>query len=374
MQYYLEHHFDPDFDHHHLKPAVCSADPVDHYELGYAQNVRKGSLLATWRPLEEGEVEQVDGRFVFQDKQFPMGAGTEALQETPDSLIAAEDGYVFYFQGKITVRNLLNVRSDVDFHTGNIHFLGDVAVHGSVRSGFVVEGRSIDVHQVVEAANVRARRTIHTSAGIKGGGGAVLRAKDKIMVPFCENACLITQGNTVVKHSAMHCDIYVGNNLVVGERLVGGRVFCRNVMYVGQALGGGLGETQLVLGYDPELLREDAKLDERISIVAKGLRKIRNLGRKQDQLTADEKEVRENLKAEMVNLRLCKRKLWERINSRKRLEECRVVVPGKVHPGVEISIGEAYLEVAEPMEDVVFLFNGHDIQVASPAMPNQGKL
>lgn len=201
----------------------------------------------------------------------------------------------------------------------------------------------------------------------------MLRARDKITVPFCENACLITLGNVVVQGSAVQCDLYVGKNLAVGERLVGGRVICQNKVYVGEKLGGDLGLTQLLLGYNPELMREAQRLDEEIALIAKRLRDIRNLGRKQDQLTADEKEVKDNLKAEMASRVLCKRKLWERINSRKNLDECRVVVPGKVHPGVEISIGEAYLEVAEPLENVVFYLDGHEIKAASPAMPNQGK-
>ena len=65
MQYYLEHYFDPDFDHLHLKPVACDGETVDHYELGYAQNVKQGTLLASWKALEGAEVEQVDGRFVF---------------------------------------------------------------------------------------------------------------------------------------------------------------------------------------------------------------------------------------------------------------------------------------------------------------------
>ena len=50
-----------------------------------------------------------------------------ALAKEVDEIAAAK-GYVFYLNGKITVKTLLNVRQDVSFQTGNIFFVGDMAV------------------------------------------------------------------------------------------------------------------------------------------------------------------------------------------------------------------------------------------------------
>lgn len=365
MPYFLEHHFDPDFDHTQLRPEDTQGR-VNHYELGYAQTVKKGALLAKWR--EVLDTNGLDSRFVYEEKTFPMGMGCMVDPENTDSLVAMADGYVFYMNGKISVKSVLNVRGDVDFHTGNIHFVGDVVVHGGVRSGFTVEGKSVLVREVVEAATIRAEDTIQTESGIKGGGKAILRANGRITVPFCENARLTTRDNLVIKGSAVQCSLYVGENLAVSERLVGGTTVCRGTVYVGKVLGGGTGETQLVLAYDPMLILESDKLEKRIAFVGEELRKIRNLGRNKNEPTADEVKAAVELDAEFESLKLFKRKLWQKIHRRERLSQCQVVVPGEVRPGVEISIGCAYFKVTEPLNNVSFRREGHDIVIVSPAL------
>lgn len=367
MPFLLKHFFDPDFDHLRLKPRDIDGERVDHFNLGYAQNVKKGSLIAQWESLDAVEAASMDGRFIRDEKRFPAGANCVVDPKDPDKLLAAVDGYVFYLDGKITVKSELNIRGGVDFRTGNINFVGDVVVHGPVRSGFSVMGRDVRLKNVVEAARVKAIGSIVADAGVKGGGSGWVEAGDKIKLAFCEGAGIRSGGNIVIRHSSLHCDIYCGGSLAVRGSLMGGAVHCRGLVLVEGVLGSARGaETQLVLGYDPTCLLESSRLDGKIREVFQLLSELET--NKQSQ-SDDAQRRAEQYRAQIKALKSAKWRLWERVSELENLGSCRVAVPGEVRPGVEISIGEAFLRVDDPMRDVVFFRDGRDIAVASPALP-----
>ena len=111
MRYYLRHYFNPDFDHLSAKPGggVGTDDSADLYSLGYVQNVIAGQILAEIVPLDELD-EKPDPRFILSGPDFPAGANTRVDPAYPRYLLAASKGYVFYNEGQITDKSLLNVR------------------------------------------------------------------------------------------------------------------------------------------------------------------------------------------------------------------------------------------------------------------------
>ena len=188
MQYYLRHYFNPDFDYLRPKPGVGEdGESSDLYSLGYVQNVIAGQLLAEVIPLEQAGAEP-DPRFVLSRPVLPGGANTRVDPAYPNYLLSTSNGYVFYNSGKITVKRLLNVRQDVSFRTGNIFFVGDMAVHGSVRSGFSVQANNLRIMGMVEGGVARARRDLMVDGGARGGAGqhCLLDAGDKLLTPFLE--------------------------------------------------------------------------------------------------------------------------------------------------------------------------------------------
>lgn len=215
MPYLLKHHFDPDLDQHNLKPEEQDDGSVDHYELNLVQNVEAGSIIAEWISVEEGE--DVDPRFISMDKVFPAGKGTGIKRKEPDNLYAAVNGYVCYKDGKIVVRKKLELPGDVNFHTGNINFIGDLNVKGSVKSGFTVQGRNVVIHGQIEGARVEALQDLSCPGGVKGAKEGFLEAGRSIKLGFCEFGALKAGGDVLVKGALMHCDVYAGERLAVGE-------------------------------------------------------------------------------------------------------------------------------------------------------------
>ena len=67
------------------------------------------------------------------------------ISEDKLSLIANIDGCLFIKSGVLHVDDVYQIRGDVDFHTGNIDFNGDVIIGGDVKSGFQIISKEISM-------------------------------------------------------------------------------------------------------------------------------------------------------------------------------------------------------------------------------------
>ena len=77
-----------------------------------------------------------------------------AISEDKLSLIANINGCLFIKSGVLHVDDVYQIRGDVDFHTGNIDFNGDVIIGGDVKSGFkIISKGNIYVNGTVESSD-----------------------------------------------------------------------------------------------------------------------------------------------------------------------------------------------------------------------------
>ncbi|MGE9986022.1 FapA family protein [Desulfovibrio sp. SGI.169] len=366
MQYYLRHYFNPDFDYLHLKPGDKAAGNLGLYTFGYAQNVITGQLLAEIIPLEQLE-SKPDPRFVLNKPELPIGANTRVDPAYPNYLLADANGYVFYYRGKITVKGLLNVRQDVGFHTGNVFFVGDLAVHGSVRAGFSVQANNLKISGIVEGGQVRVRRDLLVKGGARGGAGrhCLLDAGGKLLTRFMEKIEARARGNIVVDKYCLYSTVYAGANLVVLDQLYGSTVNAYGNVYVGKQLGNKAAiPTQIYLGYDTLTVRNLEKIEK---LIAELSQSITHLNAVAGHLPPDANDASRKLtrlikQREMVMKR--RAELAARISlDEKNVQNCRLMAPGKVFPGVELSIGRAFMLVERPYENVQFRLNQDDIVV-----------
>lgn len=368
MPFFLKHYFDPDYDYANLSPEHQEDGSVDHYELNYVQSVEVGSVIAEWISIDESEVSDHDPRFIFEERDFPAGKGTGIRTKAPDRLYAAIDGYVLYEEGKIVVRHLLTIADDVDFHTGNISFIGNVIIKGSVRSGFTVQARDVTIQGSIEGARVEALATLNGKGGVKGNNEAFVEARTDVKLSFCENATLKAGNDVLVQGALMHSQVYAGRRLVVGGRMTGGRYYCYENVYVGGQLGGGLDtDTIVIVGYHPILMFANAEYDSKIKSLHTKISRYESRLQSESDYNAEISPKLEAAKRELVQVKQLKSMLWEGIHSTERLDKCRVMVPGIVKPGVEISIGSAYLKVDDFLEDVYFYYDNYEVRIGTSA-------
>lgn len=369
MAFFLKHFFDPDFNHLDIKSKVGQGGRVDHLNRDYVHNVIAGEVLAEWIEVGDEEIQNHDPRYISARKFFPLGPNCLTDPQNQDRILAAVNGYVYYDADRnIAVKTLLNIRRDVDYATGNISFVGDVVVHGALRSGFSVKGRNILVKGPVEGAVLEASGSIQIEAGVKGDKQAEIRASGSIKVKFCENALLSAGKNVLVEGSAMHCRLFVGNALAVGERLIGGETSCRRMIHVREQLGGGLSTvTNIVLGYDPFLLQKITELKGKVEV----LQRERPLVLAQAAKNVPEAAQKLSLMDKKIDLFQKQVATWSAGLSQEDLSACAVVVPGEIRPGVEISIGPLFHSNGDYLHNVRISMKNTQIAVESPAEPRK---
>lgn len=357
-------------DHLRLKPAETGREGSDLYNLGYVQNVIIGQVLARMLPLESASAP--DPRFVLERPVLPAGPNTHVDPRHPTYLLAKCNGYVFYHQGLITVKNLLNVRGDVSFHTGNIFFVGDLAVHGSVRAGFEVQANNVLVKGMVEGGTVRARRNLAITGGGRGGAGAhcVLDAGGTLRSNFLEKLEARAKSNILVETNCLHCNIYGGANVVVQDRAYGGSIHVYGSLLVRGQLGNVAAvPTRAFLGYDPMCIRQLERVESRIATLSET---ITHLTAVAGHLPPDANAATRKLVDFTENrehLLVTRSDLWKSLHLDEQFSSrCRLVVYGKVYPGVEVAIGKEFMQVDSLMENVLFCLEDDGI-VVKPAPP-----
>jgi uncharacterized protein (DUF342 family) len=357
MAYYIRHFFDPDFSHEHLRPSALNDGDVSQHYLGYVQNVVAGQVLAEVIDLDEHpEISDYDPRFVFPERIFPCGPNCVAHPEFPLRILAQTSGYVFYHQGLITVKRLLNVRRDVDFHTGNIMFAGNIVAHGAVRSGFTLLGGKVLVKGTVEGATIITEDDLVCESGVKGGNQGDLICGGNLKINFCENARIHVQGNMEIEGSSLHSELYVCGNLMIKGRLQGGTVCANNVVYITEQLGGGQNTvTRIIMGYNPKEYRLLKTLKKDIAHLQTCLGNLELLVKKKP-IVMDDYATTIRLLREKIAIKQKRYKELQDVleNGKVDASQCRIICPGRVKPGVEISIADADISLQDFFEAVEF--------------------
>lgn len=388
--YYLHHYFDPDFNHTNLTPVEGTDGSVDLRFLGYVQNVVAGQVLAEIIDLNAFPHIKRDPRFLYQVKHLPVGPNCAIHKNNPDKIVAAANGYVFYHNGLICVKKLLNVRGNVGFHTGNIFFIGDLAVHGDVQTGFAVQAGNVLVKGHIESAKVKGAGDVVCLSGVKGDNtseisegpqkvadaeaqvpSTLIEAAGNIRIPFCEHVQLRARGNIIIDGSCLHSTLYVGGNLVVKGRLQGGEIYANGLVYVEGQLGSDYSmPTRITMGYNPFDFLTLQKCENQIAYLKDKLAFFNKMAAR-NQIMEQEYASRIELVSMKLKIILAKhRALGRKFGvGEEHAAKCRIVVPGRIMPGCEISIANVYMKTDSMERNMTFMLMNDEIV----SQPNRKK-
>ena len=379
--YYLHHYFDPDFSHMRLAPTEGGDGAVDSRYLGYVQNVVTGQVLAEVIDLDEFPETRTDPRFIYKEKRLPVGPNCGLHQENPNKMVSTTNGYVFYHDGLISVKKLLNVRGNVGFSTGNILYVGDLAVHGDVLTNFSVLAGNVLVKGHIESSKVKAVGDVVCLSGVKGANtsfvddspekspddsqipSTLIEAGGNIRLPFCEHVQIRARGNVIIDGSCLHSTIYVGGTLVVKGRLQGGAVYANNIVYIQGQIGSDYSSvTKVLMGYNPFDFLAMQKLESQISYLKDKLAYFERMAAR-NQVMEQEYAPRIDLGSRKLKALHARRTvLWRKFTvDEQNAPKCRLVVPGKVMPGCEIGIAKAFYKTQSMESNRTFLLEEDEI-------------
>ena len=211
------------------KPRALAGGRVDLRDLGYVVNVRKNNEILRRIPPYPG----TDGKTVF-GKPIPCnkpprilltpGPGTRIAEQDADLLVADRDGAVAVFpNGKAAVLDEKTIPGDIDYSTGNISFVGNLQVKGTVRGGFEVDAAgSVMVGGGVEDAKVTAGGDLEVLGGASGSGNGALKCGGMLKVRHLHNFNVHALAIDIVE-DIVHCSVWA-EKAITAKSIVGGTV------------------------------------------------------------------------------------------------------------------------------------------------------
>lgn len=274
------------------EPAEDGAEPadkdqVDHYNRSAFRMVEAGRVIGQVVPPTTGE----DGRDVF-GRTIPAKWGKEAklqhdesvMRDAAGNLIAQQEGVLVRRDGKVTIRQVLEVNDNVDFSTGNIDFKGDVIVHRGIKDKFHLKAQgNIEVRGLIEAADVEAGGDFDAQGGMAGRELGGVTVGGNMHARYLDNVHGEIQGNLAVDREMINCRLTVHGNVEADHgAIIGGTMNATGAVKV-STVGSQAGvNTELVLGSVPKMEPHAERLQ---TIVEK-------LQKRQEDLMAEEKQIK----------------------------------------------------------------------------------
>ena len=197
------------------KPIIDENDNADYKNLNQFINVEKGQTLVSINSPKVGKPgKDIFGKEIYFlpiNAFFQVGNNIEVSSDGL-SLKSRINGCLFIKSGTMHIDDTYQIRGDVDFHTGNIDFDGDVIIGGDVKSGFSITAKgSIYINGTVESANLTSREgSIYIRNGIQGKSECVISSNRSIFTTYVQNANIKSRECIFVQNYIMNSNVHAG--------------------------------------------------------------------------------------------------------------------------------------------------------------------
>ncbi|PIQ09572.1 MAG: hypothetical protein COW71_05750 [Ignavibacteriales bacterium CG18_big_fil_WC_8_21_14_2_50_31_20] len=349
-------------------PLIDENGHTDFHNITSLESVTKNQTIAIYHPM----VAAVDGFNVLGEKvpapilkdiRPPVGQNYYYSETEPTYILSKIDGYVTLTAGNIVITNLYNIRGDVDFHTGHITTKGSLYVLGNVKSGFNLSmSENIKIAGYVKDSNIYSCGTVFIGGGFSGTGEGKIVAGGDVTVRYIRNQTIYTRGSVFVHKEVVESKIFAKKDIKSQSNdmfIIGGSVMAGGDIMVNQ-LGHEYGmKTMIEAGYDYEILAKINKVNEELEEKKKEL----NLLKSQIELNLSNGNMRSQKLAKtiLITYQMQKNIYDELLVSQNELKskitnpsKSKIIISGKIYPGVEIKINAHHLEIKEVMSSKIF--------------------
>ncbi len=329
---------------------------VDFKELALFTLVKKGDLLATLEPKQDGAMgTSVRGTAVAFGKEhvrYPRPGKNTARQEK--TIVAACDGRFQVNADSFWVDEVLDILGNIDLRVGNIDFPGDVVIRGEIRDGFVVKaGKSILCSGCIGAARIECKGDLVTQQGIVGKEKALILVGGAAEAKFLEGCALDAAGPVRVRTSVLNSTVHTKDRLVMGDRgiIIGGIIKAQNGVSAEQ-IGTERGpRTEIHCGIDFKVEQKLVWIRDRNIALAFKLREIESKMKTDGRAREVLLPLHARIKAAIHQLNESARAM---VTGLDRNEQAEVSVHGFVFPGTYLEICHVSHFITSPKRFITF--------------------
>ena len=225
------------------KPNIDANDNANYKDLNQFISLSKyQKIVSINKPIvKESGIDIFGNKINFLPiNAFYQVGNNITISEDKLSLIADIDGCLFIKSGVLHVDDVYQIRGDVDFHTGNIDFNGDVIIGGDVKSGFqIISKGNIYVNGTVESSDLRSNEgSIFIKNGVQGKNNCSIKAlKGSVFTGYVQNATiecgiLFHAQNYVIDskiESKGIVDLSGGDGIIRGSTLLSKIIKCNTI-------------------------------------------------------------------------------------------------------------------------------------------------
>jgi uncharacterized protein (DUF342 family) len=332
---------------------------IDFKKLTSYTLVSKGDVLAKVVPKKEGVLgKTVKGELVPYRKApiVPKRPGKNTVIEG-ETVVAAADGRFEIWNNHFWIHEVFEVFGDVDYHTGNITFPGDIIIHGRVNDGFTVEAEgSISCKGTLDASVVTCKRDLLVNRGIIGRKKGTIHVGGEIRAKYIENSYVEADGPIYIETGILHSIVSTRDCLEMPKRsiIAGGKIYSQNGVRAGQ-IGTKMGiKTEIHCGVDHKIQQNLEWIRDKSVALATKLSQIEDRAKAEPQKAPVLDEMKRKIKEYIHKLNRTARTLVVQLDKNRKAE---VVVLGTVFPGVYIEICRKPYVVSHEINGVRFFLN-----------------
>jgi len=361
------------------RPEEREDGSVDFKNLNLFTMVQPGDLLAERIPATPG----TPGTDVLgnpcaakpgKDILNPAGKNVQAVDNT---FVAAIAGQVLLANNKINVIPVIEIKEDVDVSTGNIEFIGDVIVRGSVQPGFEVKAEgNVEIHGTISGGTVEGRNVV-IKMGIQGMHRGYIKAMENVVAKFIENATVHAGVDVMVSDVILNSRTSASKRVIVeGKRglIVGGTVMAGEEIRA-KVVGTHMATmTALEVGVNP-MLREEyqqirseiKKVNINIEKTQKALTILKSMD--QSSMSPDKREMLLKLTKAQFHLSGQGETMKKRIavieGEFAGMRDGRIKVLDTIYPGVKIVVGTLIKPISEVLKFTSLYAEDGEIKIGS---------
>lgn len=192
--------------------------------------IEKDMVLARIIP----EVKGINGKTIT-GKEIPFAVQSMPVYKPGKNVVLVEHEYRAGVTGKLVFANscfeieeVFIVKGDVDYHTGNIVFPGDVIIEGNICEGFMVQsGKSIIVKGNIDAQYLSCAGNLVCEQGIIGHGDSYCKIGGNCSAKFIEHMNIAVKGSLKVEFAILASKVYCLDKITMGDhgKIVGGEIW-----------------------------------------------------------------------------------------------------------------------------------------------------
>lgn len=335
--------------------------------------VKQDDLIAVIHTPEQGKNGvDVFGKIIpaAEGKNVPVKLGENVFVKDDDvtKIYSKVDGFIEYKNNMFSVKDVLTIYGDIDYHSGNIFGYGSLKVLGNVLNGFYLSLKnSIEIGGYIGDAILEAGNHIKAQGGFLGVGSGVIKAGGDVELKFIQEQKVYSRGSLTFVREIVQSKIYVKDK-IIGKgnhaSIIGGYAIAGNSIEIYSA-GNEYGTNTIIeVGYDYELKETLIKNRVKLNELKKNLKKIdseiiefAHMKRLNESMYNKMKELADKHKQVLEEIKLLNEENKRLIQTVRKPSNAFIKINSIVYSGTKIIINRKNLLIKENLTAKTFVLS-----------------